>query len=136
MIPPKIRKELGFTNLILTRSSDKCLRLYCETEYEKVENEIMGTKGSDIDERILNVNRRLIAACVEIEMDKAGRINIPLTFRKYAGLEIKENCTVLGSGKFVEIWNEKDYLNWAENVDDNLAQDVDYLLEIIRKDGK
>ena len=136
MIPPKIRKELGFTNLILTRSREKCLRLYCEEEYEKVEKEIMDTKGSDIDGRILNVNRRLIAACAELEMDKSGRINIPVSFRKYAGLELKENCTVLGSGSFVEIWNEKDYLNWAENVDENLEQDVNYLLEIIRKEGK
>jgi len=135
MIPPKIRKELGFTKLILTRSREKCLRLYSEEGYEKIEQEIMGSVGCDLDERILNVNRRLIAACSEIEMDKAGRINIPTNFREYASLKLKENCTILGSGNFIEIWSEKSYTDWVNNVDENIGSDVSYLLSIIRKEG-
>jgi MraZ protein len=43
----------------------------------------------------------------EVEIDKAGRIAVPLSLRKHA--KLLRDCIILGTGKKMEIWDVAEY---------------------------
>lgn len=132
MIPPKFRTELGNTHLVLTRSFSQSLWLFTEDEYEKFASSIMDDVSSMLDIKTLNVYRRIVAACQDVDFDKNGRICIPINFRQFAMMGPKSECTILGNRTFVEIWNTEHYNAQMELVDKTLEEDASMLSNYMR----
>jgi MraZ protein len=113
MIPSKIRGEISGNILILTRGIDACLWLFPPEEWVKISDNLMDST-SPFNARARLIQRRIIAPAQEVEVDKAGRINIPPSLREYAGL--KKEAVILGIKKYVEIWDEEAYGSyWKDN---------------------
>lgn len=132
MIPPRFRQELGESHLVLTRSFSNCLWLFTEDEYERFAASIMDGPASMFDIKTLNINRRLVAACQDVDLDKAGRLCIPQNFRKFAMLEPKTECTLLGNRTYIEIWSTEHYAKTMEEVDKTLEDDASVLCSYMR----
>ena len=66
-------------------------------------------------ERTRLIQRRILAPAQDTEIDRSGRIIIPQTLREYAGL--KKECILLGMLKYMEIWDEENYLHYLEETE-------------------
>ena len=96
--PAKFRDAMGET-FIVTRWLDHCLAAFPSDEFEKV--------AAKIEEKGLvkgrSVSRMLYSSAVEVTPDKQGRIQLTPRLLAHAGLE--KDVTVVGMGRYAEIWN-------------------------------
>ena len=111
MIPSKIRGEITGNVLVITRGIDKCLWLFPPEEWRQIAESLMDA-ASPFTRKARLLQRWIIAPAQEIELDKAGRINIPGTLKEYASLS--KDCIILGIKKYLEIWDEAEYHTYLE----------------------
>ena len=96
----------------VTRTEDKCVKLYSKTEWEKFcekfENKIEGDRNT--------VSSRFIFRfAYEVELDSSGRLLIPDKLRKHA--EIKKDVVIIGRNNLAEIWDTKLFEQYEEQED-------------------
>ncbi len=99
IIPAKLKEQLG-EKITILRSSDRCLTMYSEAEWEsyaRMISELPKTKSRAI-------TRYLYSNSVEVQPDSQGRVMIPAEMLEWAG--ITRNVVTLGCGKYAEIWAE------------------------------
>ena len=124
IVPAKLKEELG-ERFMVTKGIEKCLDVY-PLEAWKVMEEIRD--GLDFfDPKARKFERYYFGSAEPCEVDKQGRVLIPQTLRKYAGIE-KEVYTI-GTGKKLEIWNKDEYDNYMDqNYDsDSLSEEFSNL---------
>ena len=112
VIPSKFRSELG-DKFILTRGLDKCLFIYSEEEWDKINDKLKGLPFTHKDAR--NFNRFFLSGATVCEIDQAGRISITSPLVEYAG--ITKECVIIGVGDRLEIWSKE---SWESFMSDNI----------------
>jgi len=105
VLPPKFRRELGEA-VIITRGFDGCIFVYSKKEWVGVEKDLRRLPLSRRD-----FQRFLLAAAVDVEIDRQGRITLPEVLREHAG--ISKEVVVIGLIRRLEIWSEA---RWKEAV--------------------
>lgn len=121
-MPARFRELLG-EKFIVTRGLDGCLFGYPLTQWEKLETKLAEMPLAKKDARTFV--RFFYSGATECEIDKQGRINIPLSLRTHGGLE--KNCVVVGVSNRIEIWDEsrwKEFSNTAEASFDEIAENM------------
>ncbi|MEW6067060.1 MAG: division/cell wall cluster transcriptional repressor MraZ [Nitrospirota bacterium] len=86
---------------------DKCLCIYPLEEWNKLQEQVRIKPRSD--DAIKFFLRRVIASAVEIEMDKQGRVLIPVALREDAN--INTNVVMAGQIERIEIWDRNEWDN-------------------------
>jgi len=81
--------------------SEPCLHVYSLPGWELVEQQISALPSTD--PIVTQFRRRYVAAAMECELDKVGRILIMQHLREYAGLE--KDVIWAGMGKLLELWS-------------------------------
>ncbi len=121
-IPVKLRKAFGenaiVNKLIITHGFDKCIMAFREEDWKLfVEEKLIELPQSD------PVNRKrirfLLGGANECDLDKQGRMIIPVYLLEYA--EIIKNVTILGLYNRIEVWGEEAYGRYkpdGETLDD------------------
>ena len=112
VIPSKFRSELG-DKFILTRGLDKCLFIYSEEEWNKINDKLKALPFTQKDAR--NFNRFFLSGATVCEIDQAGRISITSPLVEYAG--ITKECVIIGVGDRLEIWSKE---SWESFMSDNI----------------
>jgi len=119
-LPSKFRKELG-KKVVLTRGLDNCIFVYPITDWKIISEKLgtlsMGQSGSRA------FNRFMLSGATEADIDGAGRILIPDFLKDFAG--IKNRVVLTGVHNRVEIWNEKNWLDYKRRIEkeaDSLAE--------------
>lgn len=99
-LPAKVREEMSEKIYMIKSLSCKCIALYPEEEWEKLEEKlesVPGISGSD-------VFRKIYSSLNILSTDSQGRVLIPQPLCEYA--ELEKNVVVIGAGKYVEIWSD------------------------------
>ncbi|MFO7918012.1 MAG: division/cell wall cluster transcriptional repressor MraZ [Anaerolineae bacterium] len=109
LVPSRLRAALGGGMLVVTKGIDTCLWLFTQEEWRRISENLMEST-SLFDPKARLIRRHIIAPAVEIEIDKAGRINIPPALREAAGLT--KECVILGIENYIEIWDEAEYRSY------------------------
>jgi len=91
--------------LILTTGLDLCVVAYPLSEWLAFEERLAGLP--QFEESVTLLKRIYVSAAVECELDKLGRILIPQTLRKHAGL--KREALWAGMGTHCELWEKKQF---------------------------
>ena len=118
LIPTKLRAEIAGDTVILTRSIDRCLRLFTVPKWEVFSKTIQESMDM-LNPRDLMVQRRIIGSAMELDVDKAGRIGISALLREHAGLN--KDCVVVGVRNYLEIWDEEAYMANQKLIDENIG---------------
>jgi MraZ protein len=53
------------------------------------------------------INRAVFATAFNLKFDSQGRITLPSTLRKYAG--IRDQVVVAGANRYLELWNKQEW---------------------------
>ena len=112
MIPSKLREGLvGGSPLYVLRGFDGCLAIYNEAAFTKLYSSLEGYSYNDKNAR--NYIRALLASVTQLNVDKLGRIQIPVTIlEKY---KISREVAVIGVGDHFEVWDKKIYLDYENS---------------------
>lgn len=101
ILPVKLRSKLG-ENAIITLGYDKCLSVYTEEEWEKLQEKLLNYSDTKSDLR-MHV-RAIASSAVEANLDTHGRVNLPSVLLKTVGIE--KDIVLVGNLNHIEIWSK------------------------------
>lgn len=127
MIPSKLREGLSSGSpLYVLRGFDGCLAIYNETAFQTLYKELGEYSYNDKNTR--NYIRALLSSVTQLNVDKLGRIQIPVTIlEKY---EISREVVVIGVGNHFEVWDKKSYLDYENKNSAAFEEIADKLVKI------
>lgn len=122
-IPTKFRYLLG-DDFYITRELDGGLTIYDKSKWAELENKLNNLPITDTKAR--DLRRFYLGSSCPCEVDKQGRVLIPLALRTHANL--KQEVVIVGVGDHIELWDKK---LWDEKYQfddyDKLAKDMEGL---------
>lgn len=96
-VPAKFRKNLG-EKFYITKGTDGCLFVYDEEEWD-----VFSTKLSQLTGKAnITANRHFVAFKEDLVPDAQGRVRIPESLRRCAG--ITDLAMFAGVGTHIEVW--------------------------------
>lgn len=122
-IPARYRDELEklcASKLVLTQERDGCLLLFPENEWENFSASIMGLANMSLKGRNRGLQRFYVGAARNLDMDAQGRVLVPPSLRKFAGLG--KEVVLVGQGVRFELWAKE---AWDACTNDMLGDDMD-----------
>ncbi|PJF47846.1 MAG: transcriptional regulator MraZ [Chloroflexi bacterium] len=116
-LPAKFRARLA-NGLVMTTGTDKCLLIYPLDEFKLLFERVsalpvMGREAATL-------RRMLYSNAHDAVPDKQNRVVIPQPLREYA--EITNEAVVVGVGKFIEVWNPREWQRALEEVRAHASQ--------------
>ncbi len=103
-LPARFREVLSATGdarLVITTSLDPCVVAYPMSEWLKFEERLASLPK--FDQSVAMLRRIYVSGAVECEPDKNGRVLVPSTLRKHAGLG--REALWAGMGTHAELWS-------------------------------
>ncbi len=116
-VPAKFREVLQLRaggKLVVTADSALCLLAYAAPDWEPIQQRLMGL--SSFNTRTRDLQRLLVGNASDVELDGAGRILIPPSLRRFAGLD--KDVALVGQGARFELWDEA---KWDAQMDKSIA---------------
>jgi MraZ protein len=124
LIPSRIRNEIRGNSLVVTRGIDRCLWLFPPEEWREFSSRLMSA-SSPLSKRGRLLQRRIIAPAQEIELDKAGRLNVPKSLQESADLNKETRLLVME--RYMEIWDAAAYQQYEEESEAELQEAAEEL---------
>lgn len=124
IMPAKLRDQLG-EKFVVTRGMDGCLFGYPLSEWVLFEEKINEMPLSKKDARTFV--RFFYSAATECEIDKQGRINIPMTLCEHA--DLKKACVIIGVGTRIEIWDEERWQAFSQEAEESFDEIAENMVD-------
>jgi MraZ protein len=105
MIPARYR-ELLAAGAFITQGFDKCLMVMTDFYFKQVYDRINSMNPADPTARLLR--RLILSNAYPVEVDKVGRILVPLNLREFLNIESGE-LVVAGQGDYFEVWTPAEW---------------------------
>ena len=120
MIPSKLREGLSSGSpLYVLKGFDGCLSIYNEISFIKLSERLSTLAYEDKDAR--SYIRNVLGSVTQLNVDKLGRIQIPVTIlNKY---QISRQVAVIGVGDHFEVWDLAAY-NDYEVINSKKFEDI------------
>lgn len=113
-LPPKFRLEFK-DGVVLAAGIEKCIQVYTPSQWQQLAESIKS--GSVVPNKIRKLNRALFATAFNLNLDRQGRITLPIPLRQYAG--IADDLVIAGANNYLEIW---DKASWEQEKTESQAQ--------------
>ena len=117
-LPAKLREQLG-ERVVVSRGLDGCLYVYSDAEWARLAARVGSLDPFSREARTMQ--RWFFASGSDAELDKQGRVVIPATLLKNAG--IGREVTVAGVYDHLEIWDRASWREQQQTVEGS-AEDV------------
>ncbi|GAA1142188.1 division/cell wall cluster transcriptional repressor MraZ [Ornithinicoccus hortensis] len=111
-LPAKFREKLA-GGVVITRGQEHCLYVYPMAEFERVAATMQTSPTTN--RAVRDYQRVFLSGASDEVPDKQGRVTIPANLRAYAGLS--HECTVIGAGSRVEIWDTESWNTYLEETE-------------------
>lgn len=110
-LPSRFRDALlcdGDARMVITPAPfDPCLHLYPFRAWEEFERKIADLPS--LDPTIVRFRRIYVSPAIELELDRAGRVLLPPSFREKA--QLQREVLFAGMGRILEVWSQE---RWDE----------------------
>lgn len=121
-VPSKFRGQCN-DKLYIMKGFDGALSLFCEDDFKKMLETSQNLPFNKKDSR--DYLRIQLATACELDIDKNGRILIPLILlNKY---KIGKDVVIIGVGNHIEIWDRNVYQEYEQQVNanfENIAENI------------
>lgn len=124
LIPSRVRTEVRGSTLVVTRNIDKCLWVFPPEEWREFSSKLMNA-SSPLSQRGRLLQRRIIAPAQEVEIDKAGRINLPKSLQE--SVQLAKECTLLVMERYMELWDATAYQGYEQESEAELQEAAEEL---------
>ena len=114
MIPARYRDLLA-AGAYITQGFDKCLMVMTEAYFNEMYSIINSMNMADPSARM--VRRLILSNAYSVEVDKVGRVLVPLNLRQFLGIHSGE-LVVAGQGDYFEVWTPADWQSQMETLQD------------------
>lgn len=116
-IPSKFRDILQqrYDERLMITNNDGCIVCYPMEEWEQLESKILSLPQSKPEVKAFM--RSFFASVTECQVDRQGRILIPLSQRSYAGLD--KQVILIGMLNKIEIWGKEKFEQEIEGTQEN-----------------
>ncbi|MCK5706947.1 MAG: division/cell wall cluster transcriptional repressor MraZ [Candidatus Aureabacteria bacterium] len=121
IVPSKLRapmKDNFIDRFFVTRGFEKCLFIFAEQEWRRIEEKFRQLPITKSVARSLA--RNFYSAACESDCDKQGRILIPKRLLDYAGLQ--KEVIIIGVSKRIEVWDKENWKIYSEKSLENYEQ--------------
>lgn len=118
IIPQKYRLLLG-EKFVITKGLDKCLWVFTEEEFRKLDERLKAQPM--LDPNAVRLQRFFSAEAVDGTTDSQGRISIPSNLRDYAGID--KEVSIIGAGNRIEIWSKTKWIEIINSVSDEMIRE-------------
>jgi MraZ protein len=112
-IPSKLRKYISpeaNDTFVVTRGYEKCLFLYPQDEWNRLEESIRSLSPTNPKHRFFM--RTLLELAAECQLDAQSRITISKELLQFAGIE--NEVQILGVLEHIEVWNPALYREYQQ----------------------
>ena len=99
VMPSKFRHGLE-AGCVVTKGQERCLYVFSMDRWEKEAERVQTLPRTDRQAR--NYSRSFFASATDQQLDGQGRVQLPESLRRYAGLE--KDLSVVGVADHIEIW--------------------------------
>jgi len=125
IIPQKFREELS-SSFMLAQGDNKSLSIYPMDAWQRFVRKLQEKPFSgDVMRRFI---RKLFSGAKECEVDRQGRLLVPITLRGYAN--ISNEVYIIGVGDKAEIWDKvawEKYNSETNGTIDSMINEIDAL---------
>lgn len=125
IIPAKFREDLG-EGVVLTRGLDNCLFLFPSDEWSILETKLKTLPLTKSGAR--QFVRFLFSGATESDLDKQGRINLPVNLREFACIE--KDAVVIGVSNRVEIWSKEKWDSYVESAEESFEDIAENIVDL------
>lgn len=111
LLPAGLRKQMPEgqgERFVVNRGFEACLVLYTMDVWEVISNKI--NKLNDFNPKERALKRLFLNGANIVELDSAGRMNLPKNLMEYAGLS--KDMVIAAQGNKVELWDKTAYQNY------------------------
>ena len=122
IMPAKFREELG-KEFVVTKGLDGCLFVYSLEEWSNIESTMHSKPMTSREAR--KFMRFFFAGAANCEVDRQGRILLPLNLREHANLS--KEVVFAGVSSRIEIWSKdrwNDSNDYSEDEMDTIAENM------------
>ncbi|MDD2422429.1 MAG: division/cell wall cluster transcriptional repressor MraZ [Heliobacteriaceae bacterium] len=123
-IPARFREALG-ERFVATKGLDGCLFVYPLEEWKRLEAKLKGLPFTRADARAFQ--RFFFSGAAECEVDRQGRILIPVHLREYAALT--KEAVVIGVSTRVEIWSHERWQGYNAETATSYEEVAEHLVD-------
>jgi MraZ protein len=113
LLPAGFKKQLpeeGGNQFVINRGFEKCLTLYPVPTWEPIFSNI--SKLNEFDPKVREFRRHFLNGATNVELDSAGRLNLPKNLMEYAGME--KDIVLVSAINKIEIWDKSKYTQFFE----------------------
>jgi len=125
IVPSRFREELG-ESFIATKGLEHCLFLYPQSEWSLLEQRMHDMPLNKAETRAFL--RLFLSGATECEIDKQGRVLLPVGLRNFARL--KHDVVVIGVGKRVEVWAAEEWQQFCAEAEQSFEQIAENIVDI------
>jgi MraZ protein len=120
LLPAGLRKQIPegqAERFVVNRGFEACLVLYTMDVWEVIATKI--NKLNDFNPKERALKRLFLNGANIVELDSAGRMNLPKNLMEYAGLS--KDLVLASQGNKVELWDKVAYDNYLKQNVGNLS---------------
>lgn len=114
LLPAGFKKQLPEDDrqhlFVINRGFEKCLTLYPLSSWEPIYDNI--SKLNDFDPKVREFRRYFLNGAIQVELDSAGRLNLPKNLLDHAGIE--KDIVLVSAVNKIEIWDKDKYASFFE----------------------
>ena len=110
---PSVFRDALAEGAFITQGLDRNLMVMTVSYFQKVYDRLNSMSITDPSTRMLK--RLVLSTAYKMEMDKAGRILVPLSLREFLNVS---GVSLVGQGEYFEIWPSNEWEAQALNLQD------------------
>jgi MraZ protein len=126
VMPSKFRMGLD-DGCVVTKGQERCIYVFPMDRWEEESSKVL--KLPRTDRRARNFSRSFFASASDQALDRQGRVQIPESLRRYAGLG--KDLMVVGIADHIEVWNTETWQQVEAEADEYYAE----IEEALSEDG-
>ena len=121
ILPSKLREDICNTVYITQSTSEKCLHLYTEEEWQKVAEKV-NKLPTATDRNAAAFVRLFFGKATAVTVDKQGRVPISKRLLEFAGMT--KAVVLVGANTRLEIWDAQLWNDYQNEVSESMLDGV------------